>query len=120
MTEQGPDDWPSLFRAARFFPAIEYVQAQRARLLLMRKFAELFSEVDVILTPTLDDQLIASNLTGHPAVILPNGFRGSDAPPPPADDDGNDDRIGGPGTPVSITFLGRLYQDAALLALAKV
>jgi Asp-tRNA(Asn)/Glu-tRNA(Gln) amidotransferase A subunit family amidase len=91
-------------------------QANRARTLGVRQIAKLFEKVDVIVTPSTDEQLIATNLTGNPAVILPNGLRGADAPAPPAVDDGNHDNIGGPGTPVSITFLGALYQDAKLAA----
>jgi Asp-tRNA(Asn)/Glu-tRNA(Gln) amidotransferase A subunit family amidase len=116
LTEQGPEDWPNDFRIARFYPAVEYIQANRARTLGVRQFAKLFEKVDVIVTPSTDEQLIATNLTGNPAVILPNGLRGADAPAPPAIDDGNHDNIGGPGTPVSITFLGALYQDAKLAA----
>jgi Asp-tRNA(Asn)/Glu-tRNA(Gln) amidotransferase A subunit family amidase len=119
LTEQGPEDWPNDFRIARFYPAVEYIQANRARMLGVRQMTALFNQVDIIVTPSTDMQLIATNLTGNPAVILPNGFRGADAPPPPAVDDGNHDDIGGPGTPVSITFLGGLYQDAHLAALAK-
>ncbi len=114
LTEQGPEDWPNYFRNARFYPAVEYIQANRARTLGVRQFAKLFEKVDVIVTPSTEQQLIATNLTGNPAVILPNGLRGTDAPAPPAIDDGNHDNIGGPGTPVSITFLGALYQDAKL------
>ena len=120
LTEQGPEDWPNDFRVARLYPAVEYIQANRARTLAVRQFAALFEKVDVIVTPSTDAQLIATNLTGNPAVILPNGFRGADAPPPPAIDDGDHDNIGGPGTPVSLTFLGGLYQDAKLAAFAKV
>jgi Asp-tRNA(Asn)/Glu-tRNA(Gln) amidotransferase A subunit family amidase len=116
LTEQGREDWPNDFRIARFYPAVEYIQANRARTLGVRQFAKLFEKVDVIVTPSTDEQLIATNLTGNPAVILPNGLRGADAPAPPATDDGNHDNIGGPGTPVSITFLGALYQDAKLAA----
>jgi Asp-tRNA(Asn)/Glu-tRNA(Gln) amidotransferase A subunit family amidase len=116
LTEQGPEDWPNDFRIARFYPAVEYIQANRARTLGVRQFAKLFEKVDVIVTPSTDKQLIATNLTGNPAVILPNGLRSADAPAPPAVDDGNHDNIGGPGTPVSITFLGALYQDAKLAA----
>jgi Asp-tRNA(Asn)/Glu-tRNA(Gln) amidotransferase A subunit family amidase len=75
--------------------------------------------VDVIVTPSTDAQLIATNLTGNPAVIVPNGLRGDDAPKPPAIDNGDHDDIGGPGTPVSITFLGALYQDAKVAAFAR-
>ena len=85
----------------------------------IRQFAELFKTVDVIVTPSTDAQLIATNLTGNPAIIVPNGFRGNDAPAPPSIDDGDHDNIGGPGTPVSITFLGGLYQDARLAAFAS-
>ena len=116
LTEQGPEDWPNDFRVARFYPAVEYIQANRARTLGVRQFAKLFEKVDIIVTPSTDEQLIATNLTGNPAVIMPNGLRGADAPAPPPVDDGNHDNIGGPGTPVSITFLGALYQDAKLAA----
>jgi Asp-tRNA(Asn)/Glu-tRNA(Gln) amidotransferase A subunit family amidase len=120
LTEQGPDDWPNVFRAARFYPAVEYIQANRARTLAMRRMAELFADVNVIVVPSnSDSQLILTNLTGHPAVVVPNGFRGEDAPKSPPVDTGEDDRIGGPGTPVSLTFLGRLYDDSALLAFAS-
>ena len=118
LTEQGPEDWPNLFRIARFYPAVEYIQANRARTLAVRQMSALFERVDIIVTPSTDTQLIAANLTGHPALILPNGLRGADAPPPPAIDDGNHDDIGGPGTPVSLTFLAGHYQDAKLAAFA--
>ena len=119
LTEQGPEDWPNDFRVARFYPAVEYIQANRARTLAVRGFAKLFEQVDVIVTPSTDAQLIATNLTGNPAVIVPNGLRGDDAPKPPAIDDGDHDDIGGPGTPVSLTFLGGLYQDAKVAAFAR-
>ncbi len=118
LTEQGVEDWPNYFRMLRFYPAVEYIQANRARTLAVRGFAKLFEQVDVIVTPSTDAQLIATNLTGNPAVIIPNGLRGPDAPPPPAVDTGDNDNIGGPGTPVSITFLGGLYQDAKVAAFA--
>lgn len=120
LTEQGPDDWPNIFRVARFYPAVEYIQANRARTLAMRRMAKLFEEVDIIIAPSFSDaQLTLTNLTGHPSVIVPNGLRGKDAPEPPPVDNGDDDSIGGPGTPVSLTFLGGLYSDATLLAFAS-
>jgi Asp-tRNA(Asn)/Glu-tRNA(Gln) amidotransferase A subunit family amidase len=119
LTEQGPEDWPNDFRIARFYPAVEYIQANRARMLAVRGLAKIFEQVDVVVTPSTDAQLIATNLTGNPAVIVPNGLRGDDAPKPPAIDDGDHDDIGGPGTPVSITFLGGLYQDAKVAAFAR-
>jgi Asp-tRNA(Asn)/Glu-tRNA(Gln) amidotransferase A subunit family amidase len=119
LTEQGIEDWPNVFRTARFYPAVEYIQANRARTLAIRQVSELFEKVDIVVTPSTDTQLIATNLTGHPALILPNGLRGADAPPPPAIDDGDHDDIGGPGTPVSLTFLAGHYQDAKLAAFAR-
>ena len=119
LTEQGVEDWPNAFRTARFYPAVEYIQANRARMVGIEQMRALFEKVDVIVTPSTDLQLIATNLTGNPAVIVPNGVRGSDAPAPPAIDDGDHDDIGGPGTPVSLTFLGGLYQDAKVAAFAR-
>lgn len=119
LTEQGIEDWPNDFRIARFYPAVEYIQANRARSLAIREVSKLFEQVDVIVASTNSEQLPVTNLTGHPAVIVPNGLRGDDAPPPPPVDTGDDDQIGGPRTPVSITFLGGHYQDAKLCAFAK-
>jgi len=96
---QGPGDWPNTFRTARLIPAVDYINANRVRTLAMRAWGELFGRVDVVVAPTSGTQLVATNLTGHPAVILPNGFR--------------DD-----GTPVSITFLGGLFEEGRLLAAA--
>ncbi len=119
LTEQGPEDWPNAFRTARFYPAVEYIQANRARTLAVQQVSALFEQVDVIVTPSTDTQLIATNLTGHPAIIVPNGLRGADAPKPPAIDDGDHDDIGGPGTPVSLTFLGGHFQEAKVAAFAS-
>ncbi len=119
LTEQGPEDWPNAFRVARFYPAVEYIQANRARSLAIREISKLFEKADVIVTSTNSEQLVVTNLTGHPACIVPNGLRGDDAPAPPAVDTGDDDQIGGPGTPVSLTFLGGHYLDAKLCAFAR-
>jgi Asp-tRNA(Asn)/Glu-tRNA(Gln) amidotransferase A subunit family amidase len=119
LTEQGPEDWPNDFRIARFYPAVEYIQANRARSLAIRQLSALFEQVDIIVTPTTGTQLTATNLTGHPALILPNDLRGADAPHPPHVDTGDYDDIGGPGTPVSITFLAGHDEDAKLAAFAR-
>ena len=100
LTRQDEDAWPNIFRVARFIPAADYINANRVRTLAMRGWADLFSDLDVIVTPTSGTQLVATNLTGHPALILPNGFRED-------------------GAPVSITFLGDLYGEAKLLSVAK-
>jgi Asp-tRNA(Asn)/Glu-tRNA(Gln) amidotransferase A subunit family amidase len=118
LTSQSKDDWPNSFRTARFIPAVEYIQASRARMLAIEQVARVFEQVDVIVAPTNGTQLLVTNLTGHPALILPNGFRGDDAPKPRVRDNGDID-AGGPGTPVSLTFLGNLYGEARMLAVAK-
>jgi Asp-tRNA(Asn)/Glu-tRNA(Gln) amidotransferase A subunit family amidase len=120
LTLQGPDQWPNVFRCARLIPAVEYIQANRARLLAMEAVAKAFEGFDVIVAPTDSEQLVVTNLTGHPALILPNGFRGDDAPPAHKNDKGEiEGDYGGPGTPVSLTFLGQLYGEARLLAFAR-
>jgi Asp-tRNA(Asn)/Glu-tRNA(Gln) amidotransferase A subunit family amidase len=103
LVQQGKFDWPNTFRTSRFIPAVDYVNANRVRSIAIRKWDDLMKTVDVIVSPTGAanlTQLVATNLTGHPAVILPNGFR--------------DD-----GTPVSITFLAGLYEEGKLLAVAR-
>jgi Asp-tRNA(Asn)/Glu-tRNA(Gln) amidotransferase A subunit family amidase len=118
LTQQTRDDWPNTFRSARFIPAVEYIQASRARTTAMELVAKVFEQVDVIVAPTFGTQLLITNLTGHPAVILPNGLRGDDAPKARVRENGEVDG-GGPGTPLSLTFLGQLYGEAKMLALAK-
>lgn len=102
LVQQGAGAWPNTFRTARFISAVDYINANRARTQAMRLWNTLFADVDVIITPTQAmglSQLMATNLTGHPAVILPHGFREN-------------------GTPVSITFLGALLDEARLLRVA--
>ncbi len=112
-------DWPNGFRVARFYSAVDYLQAMRARTLAIAAMHELFGRVDVIVTPSQGVQLTATNLTGYPAVIVPNGLRGDDAPASPDAGDGALQNAGGPGTPVSLTFLGGLYADARVAAFAR-
>jgi Asp-tRNA(Asn)/Glu-tRNA(Gln) amidotransferase A subunit family amidase len=100
LTSQTKDDWPNSFRSSRFIPAVEYIQANRARTLAMEQMAALFKKVDVIVTPTFSAQLLVTNLTGHPALILPNGFRAD-------------------GTPTSLTFLGNLFGEAQICAVGR-
>jgi Asp-tRNA(Asn)/Glu-tRNA(Gln) amidotransferase A subunit family amidase len=111
LTRSGRDDlmvrhkeenaWPNVFRQGRTIPAVEYIQANRVRTLLMREMAKRMAGVDAYVCPSFGgDNLLITNLTGHPAVVLPNGFRKD-------------------GTPTSITFTGRLYGEAELLALAR-
>lgn len=86
----------------------------------MEAMAKVFDGVDVIVAPTGgSQQLVITNLTGNPAVILPNGLRGDDAPKPPFEDPSDFSNAGGPGTPTSLTFFGKLYGEAELLAFAR-
>lgn len=120
LTGQTSSDWPNEFRVERFYPAVDYIQAQRARTLAIAAMAKLFGEVDVIVTPwDGESQLSATNLTGQPAVIVPNGLRGADAPKPASEEDGDPENVRGPGTPVALSFLGGLYTDARLAAFAR-
>ena len=119
LVDQTAGGWANSFRVARFVPAVEYVQANRAKFLAMQAVAKAFEGFDVIVAPTNGEQLTVTNLTGHPALILPNGFRGDDAPPAVKDKDGMVGNYGGPGTPVSITFLGPLYGEEKMLAFGR-
>src|SRR5260370_18673038 len=78
-------DWPNQFRVARFYSAVDYIQGMRARTLAIAEMAKLFDTIDVIVTPSQGVQLTATNLTGHPAVSVPDGLRGDDAPKPRTD-----------------------------------
>ncbi len=110
LTRSGQDDllvrqiknaWPNVFRASRFIPAVEYIQANRIRTLVMNEMRNLMKQVDVYIAPPFEgDNLLLTNLTGHPCVVLPNGF--SDK-----------------GTPTSITFTGNLFDEGTLLVVAK-
>ncbi len=127
LTEASGSTWPNSWRAARVYPAVEYIQTMRARELAIRAFAKLFAQVDVIVTPTSgpSNQVAVTNQTGHLAVIVPNGVRRNDAPPTPPFGGGPSglggaagNQGGGPNTPVSLTFLGALFKDAETCAFA--
>jgi Asp-tRNA(Asn)/Glu-tRNA(Gln) amidotransferase A subunit family amidase len=109
LTRNGEDDllvsqaswaWPNAFRKARFIPAVEYLQAQRFRYRLIQDMARLMDGVDVYVAPSMSgDDLLLTNLTGHPAVVVPDGFSS--------------------GKPTSISFVGKLFGEAKLLTVAK-
>lgn len=81
MVRQTRDAWPNTFRAARLVPAVEYLQANRVRTLLMARLEALFRDVDVVITPPYAGSVLAAtNLSGHPAVVCPVGFAGNDVP----------------------------------------
>jgi Asp-tRNA(Asn)/Glu-tRNA(Gln) amidotransferase A subunit family amidase len=100
LVRQTEGSWPNAFRTARFIPAVEYIQANRVRTMLMGAMEAALDGLDVLVTPSFArDVLLASNLTGHPVVVVPHGF----------DEE---------GSPMSFSFLGSLYGDAGALRLA--
>lgn len=101
LVSQGRGAWPNTFRQARFIPAVEYIQANRLRTLLMQKMAQQMEGIDVFVTPSYgSNTLVITNLTGHPTVVVPNGF----------DEEGN---------PTSISFVGGLFEEGKALRVAK-
>jgi Asp-tRNA(Asn)/Glu-tRNA(Gln) amidotransferase A subunit family amidase len=99
LSGQSPGDWPNTFRTSRFIPAVEYLRAQRARTLLMREMETLMSQWDVFVSPAPGSaSLLITNLTGHPAAVLPCGFV-------------ND-------LPVAIMFTGCVYDEVSPLRVA--
>ena len=101
LRRQDDSAWPNTFRAARFIPAVEYINANRVRTQLMRDMAQLMQDVDVFIVPSHGGNAMAiTNFTGHPTVVVPAGF--------------SDKR-----TPTSISFIGGLYGEAETLAVAK-
>ncbi len=103
LARQVKDAWPNVFRRSRLIPAVEYVQANRIRTLAMQAMQQALhaARIDVYVAPSFDEaDLTRTNLTGHPAVVVPNGVTGK-------------------GHSSSITFTGRLYGEAATLSVAK-
>lgn len=103
LVSQDKNAWPNAFRSARFVPAVEYIQANRARTKLINEMAAQLkaANIDVYVSPAYaGGNLTLTNLTGHPCVVLPNGFTKQDLP-------------------TSITFMGQLYQEGKVLAVAK-
>ena len=101
MNRQGKGEWPNYFRAGRFIPAAEYINANRHRYLLMQKVNEVIEKYDAFICPTwAGHQASITNLTGNPAISIPTGFNKEN-------------------TPTSITIVGKLYDEATILAIAK-
>ena len=100
LTRQDERAWPNIFRQGRAIPAVEYIQANRVRRLAMQQMDRILAGLDAYVSPTYGGaNLLLTNLTGHPAVVVPAGFRA--------------DR-----TPTSITFCGNLFREDAALTLA--
>ena len=115
---QTPDAWPNLFRQARFLSAVDFVQADRFRRKVAEEMARIFSDVDLLLVPSLRDEMLAiSNNTGHPSLTLRAGFvevseaRSDWAPDPqhPLPKFSPPRRV-----PHGITLIGRLFDEGTL------
>ncbi|MDR3693509.1 amidase [Mucilaginibacter sp.] len=101
MVQQGKDRWPNTFRTSRFVPAVEYLNACRYRYQVMEQMDPFLDKYDVIITPPeTGDQLAITNLTGNPSITLPNGWLKNNMP-------------------ASISFIGKHFGEAKLLAFAK-
>src|SRR3989304_4477186 len=101
MVRQIKNAWPNSFRASRFIPAVEYINANRIRFMLIQDMQKLMEKVDLYIAPSWEgDNLLLTNLTGHPCVVLPNGFSEK-------------------GTPTSISFTGKMFDEGKLIAYAK-
>jgi Asp-tRNA(Asn)/Glu-tRNA(Gln) amidotransferase A subunit family amidase len=96
---EGLNSWPRTFRLGQFVPAVEYLRANRIRSLVMQEMEEVMGQVDLYVG---GNDLLLTNLTGHPTVVLPDGFR----------------KVNGVDLPQAITFTGRLYGETELLAVA--
>lgn len=101
LVRQIKNAWPNVFRSSRFIPAVEYINANRIRYMIIQKMEKLMNEVDLYVAPSWQgNNLLLTNLTGHPCVVVPNGFSEE-------------------GTPTSITFMGRLFDEGTIIAVAK-
>ncbi len=101
MVQQNKDRWPNTFRTSRFVPAVEYINACRLRYQIMERMSPFIDSFDIIIAPPeTGDQLAITNLTGNPSITLPNGFLEN-------------------GMPASISFIGKHFGEATLLAFTK-
>ncbi len=118
LKAQVPDAWPNLFRQARFLSAVDFVQADRLRRKVAQEMARIFTQVDVLLVPSLRDEMLTiSNFTGHPSLTLRAGFvqvaeaRSDWAPDPknPLPKFSPPRRV-----PHGVTLIGRLFDEGTL------
>ena len=118
LRAQVPDAWPNLFRESRFLSAVDFVQADRFRRMVANEMARIFTEVDLLLVPSLRDEMLTiSNFTGHPSLTLRAGFvnvsqaRSDWAPDPknPLPTFNPPRRV-----PHGVTLLGRLFEDGTV------
>jgi len=115
---QVPDAWPNCFRQSRFLSAVDLVQADRFRRKVAQEMARVFTEVDMLLVPSLRDEiLVITNSTGHPSLTLRAGFvevseaRSDWAPDPkhPLPRFSPPRRV-----PHGVTLIGRLFDEGTM------
>jgi len=118
LRAQVPDAWPNLFRMSRFLSAPDFVQCDRFRRMVAGEMARIFTEVDVLIVPSLrDEMLTASNFTGHPSLTLRAGFvEVSEARSDWAPDPANPLPMFSPPrrVPHGITLIGRLFDEGTI------
>jgi Asp-tRNA(Asn)/Glu-tRNA(Gln) amidotransferase A subunit family amidase len=104
-----------MMRESRFLSAVDFVQADRFRRRVAMEMARIFSEVDLLLVPSLRDEMLTlSNFTGHPSLTLRAGFVNvSEARSDWAPDPNNPlPKFSPPRrVPHGVTVLGRLFDD---------
>ncbi len=115
---QVPDAWPNVFRQSRFLSAVDYVQSDRFRRKVAEEMARVFSEVDLLLVPSLRDEMLTiTNFTGHPSLTLRAGFiEVSEARSDWAPDPNNPlPKFSPPRrVPHGVTLIGRLFDEGRL------
>jgi Asp-tRNA(Asn)/Glu-tRNA(Gln) amidotransferase A subunit family amidase len=115
---QVPDAWPNVFRQSRFLSAVDFVQSDRLRRKVAIEMARVFSEVDLLLVPSLRDEMLTiTNFTGHPSLTLRAGFvRVSEARSDWAPDPNNPVPKFSPPrrVPHGVTLIGRLFDEGTL------
>jgi Asp-tRNA(Asn)/Glu-tRNA(Gln) amidotransferase A subunit family amidase len=118
MKVQVPDGWPNLFRMSRFLSAVDFVQADRLRRRVAGEMARLFGEVDLLLVPSLRDEMLTiGNFTGHPSITLRAGFvQVSQARSDWAPDPANPLPTFSPPrrVPHGVTLVGRLFDEGTI------
>ena len=119
LKAQVPDAWPNIFRQARFLSAVDFVQADRLRRKVAEEMARLFSQVDLLLVPSVRDEMLTiTNFTGHPALVLRAGFvkvakaRSDWAPDPahPLPTFNPPRRV-----PHGVTLIGELFEEGTMV-----
>jgi Asp-tRNA(Asn)/Glu-tRNA(Gln) amidotransferase A subunit family amidase len=119
LKAQVPDAWPNAFRQSRFLSAVDFVQTDRFRRKVAQEMARIFSEIDLLLVPSLrDEMLVIGNFTGYPSLTLRAGFvevseaRSDWAPDPdhPLPKFSPPRRV-----PHGVTLIGRLFDEGTVV-----